>query len=255
MPPSIGEATSVVVLWHGADPTRTEEALSAAVPLHELQAWRIYLGLPLTGQRMPEGGLDEIMRRGREDAVGLLFHPMIEGAVTELAPALGELRGELGIDTALPLGIFGFSAGGAAALLAVSRRVLAFKAVVTFGAVPDVPALVDVAAAFFQTPYKWTSERLDRARELSTVQHAPELAKSGAAILLGVGSADQYPTRGPAEQLAASINGAGGNAEVRVLQDLAHGFVDEPGTAAVPQGPHARAVDQMATDWFLRHLA
>ena len=44
LPPEEGrEATSVVILWHGADPPRTEEALAAAVPLRGLPAWRIYL--------------------------------------------------------------------------------------------------------------------------------------------------------------------------------------------------------------------
>jgi dienelactone hydrolase len=256
LPPEGGrQATGVVILWHGADPPRTEEALAAAVPLRELPAWRIYLGLPLSGQRLPEGGVDEIMRRGREDAVSLLFQPMIEGAVAELPAALDEVRTQLGIDAALPLGIFGFSVGGAAALLAVSRRVLPLKAAVTFGAVPDVPALVDVAAAFFQSAYKWTGGRLALARGVSTVQRGAELAKSGAAILLGVGAADPYPARGPAEQLATAINSAGGKAELRTIPDLAHGFVDEPGSAAVPQGPQAKAVDELATEWFLRHLA
>jgi hypothetical protein len=46
----------LVVLWHGADPPRTEEALTAAVPMRELPAWRIYLGMPGHGRRSPKGG-------------------------------------------------------------------------------------------------------------------------------------------------------------------------------------------------------
>src|SRR5262245_47745114 len=63
LPPDSGrDAAGVVVLWHGADPPRTEEALAGAVPLRGLAAWRIYFGMPGHGSRMPAGGFDEIMR-------------------------------------------------------------------------------------------------------------------------------------------------------------------------------------------------
>ena len=46
-----------VVAWHLLDSPRTEAAFAAAVPLAGLDAWRIYFGLPLSGARLPEGGV------------------------------------------------------------------------------------------------------------------------------------------------------------------------------------------------------
>lgn len=52
------ERAPMVVAWHLASPPRSETAMAAALPLRGLQAWRLYLGLPLLGRRLPGGGLD-----------------------------------------------------------------------------------------------------------------------------------------------------------------------------------------------------
>lgn len=253
-PEAAPNAMGLVVAWHGADPPRTEEALAAAVPMCEVPAWRIYLGMPLYGKRQPAGGFDEIMRLSAQDALKLIFQPSIGGAVGELVGAVHDLRAQLGIASDLPLGIFGFSQGGAAALLALSRHLLPFKAVATFGAVVDLRALVDALAGFFGISYEWTEERRGLAEELSSVHRARALAESDAAILLGVGAEDPYPVRGPTERLAGAIEAAGGTAEARIVQNVGHAFVDEPGAIAAPQGPQARVVDQLASEWFTSNL-
>ncbi len=248
------EARGLVVMWHGADPPRTEQALAAAVPMRKVPAWRVYLGMPGHGRRSPKGGVEEIMRLAAQDALTLLFRPRIEGGVAELPGAVNDLRTQLEIDSTLPIGIFGFSQGGAAALLALSRNLLPFKAAVTFGAVIDFGALIDAMARYFGVTYEWTDERRTLATQLSSTDRAAAIAESGAAILLGVGSEDPDPTREPAERLAAAIRGEGGIAEVKIVPNVGHGFVDEPGEAAAPQGEQARKVDELASAWFSRHL-
>ena len=196
LPPEGGRtAKGLIILWHGGDPPRTEEALAGALPLRDVAAWRAYLGLPLSGQRLPEGGLDEIMRRGAEDAISLVFHPIITGTVDELPSAVDDLRFRLSIDPMLPLGLFGFSMGGAAALLAVARQVLPFKAVVTFGAPLDLRVLVDHLSSLYGLTYEWTDARRDLAETMSAVHQMRALAESGAYLLLGMGSDDPYPIR------------------------------------------------------------
>jgi hypothetical protein len=111
----------------------------------------------------------------------------------------------------------------------------------------DLPALVDTLSSFFGTSYEWTDERRALAKELSSTQRARALAESGAAILLGGGAEDPLPTREPAERLAAAIRAEGGTAETRILPDVGHAFVEEPGVEAAPQGPPARAVDELAS--------
>lgn len=53
LPPE-GEGAPLVVAWHLHDPPRSERAMAAVLPLKGLPAWRVYLGLPLSGSRLPE---------------------------------------------------------------------------------------------------------------------------------------------------------------------------------------------------------
>ena len=121
----------VVVGWHLMDAPRSEAAFAAALPLAGLDAWRIYLGLPRMGARLPAGGMDELMGLGYEDAVMLMHGPVNAEAAGEFDAALGALRARFAIGG--PLGLFGGSAGAGVALEVTTRR-------------DDVTALVAAAA-------------------------------------------------------------------------------------------------------------
>ena len=84
------------------------------------------------------------------------------------------------------------------------------------------------------------------ATQLSSTHRAPVLAQSGAAILLGVGAEDPYPTRDPAERLADAVLGEGGIVEVRVVPNVAHAFVDEPGEALLRGPKRVRSTNSRA---------
>src|SRR5690348_6637870 len=56
-----------IVLWHGFGPPASEQALMQALPLDDVPAVKVYLGLPLFGQRAPAAGMDELARRQKED--------------------------------------------------------------------------------------------------------------------------------------------------------------------------------------------
>jgi len=88
LPPTGGTrpGASVVVAWHLMDPPRTEAAFAAALPLAGLDAWRIYLGLPMCGARLPAGGQDELMRLGYADAVLNLQGPIAAQGAEESPP-------------------------------------------------------------------------------------------------------------------------------------------------------------------------
>ncbi|MCA2213198.1 hypothetical protein [Jidongwangia harbinensis] len=81
-----------MVAWHLLDTPRTEAAFAAAVPLHGLQAWRLYLGLPLSGARLPPGGLPEVRELGFTEPVGNVHRPVAGGAVAEFPAAFAEVR-------------------------------------------------------------------------------------------------------------------------------------------------------------------
>ncbi|MEO7758495.1 MAG: hypothetical protein ABIS07_18095, partial [Dokdonella sp.] len=68
-----------IVLWHGFGPPASEHALMDALPLDEVEAVKVYLGLPLFGSRAPAGGVKELGRRQTEDFASLLFAPAVVG--------------------------------------------------------------------------------------------------------------------------------------------------------------------------------
>lgn len=84
--------------------------MAAALPLRGLQAWRVYLGLPMLGSRLPEGELEEFFRLFREDMVLNEFGPITRQAVEEFPAALAELRDRLPVGDG-PLGLVGGSMG------------------------------------------------------------------------------------------------------------------------------------------------
>src|SRR5664279_4619823 len=75
--------TPVVIAWHLMDPPRSEAAFAAALPLEGLNALRIYLGLPMTGARVPAGGAEEVLRLGYQDAVMNLQGPIADQGARE----------------------------------------------------------------------------------------------------------------------------------------------------------------------------
>ncbi len=115
--PPQGEPTSstpIVAAWHLMDPPRTEAAFAGALPLKGLDAWRVYLGLPMCGSRTPPGGPEELMRLGYEDAVLNLHGPVTDQAAREFEHALVDLRRQLDLRPG-PVGVMGGSIGAAVA--------------------------------------------------------------------------------------------------------------------------------------------
>lgn len=110
----------LIILWHGFGIPNSEEMLAETLPLEGVQAWKAYLGLPLFGLRLPPGGIEEIMRRQLEDYVLQLLLPVIEQAMQELPSVVQALQARFDINEQAGIGLFGFSAGGLAALLTLA---------------------------------------------------------------------------------------------------------------------------------------
>jgi hypothetical protein len=246
----------VVLAWHLLDPPRTERALAAALPLRGLDAWRIYLGLPLSGSRMPAGGLDELMRLGYEDAVMNLHRRVVYGAVDELGPAFSELRERLGILDG-PVGVMGGSNGAAVAQLVVAEGDLDVRAAVLVSPVIRLRRAVSAMERRFGVAYPWSDESNAVADRLDFLARAAEIARANPAVLLVVGEEDDPTFHEQAAELQAALAGAeGGHGRARLVTvpDMPHALAEEPGMDPAPQMPHAAAVDRLAVDWFERHL-
>ncbi|MEJ3658403.1 alpha/beta hydrolase [Actinomycetes bacterium KLBMP 9759] len=252
VPPAHPTSTSPIVLtWHLMDPPRTERAFAAALPLAGLDAWRIHLGLPLCGSRSPEGGLDEVMRLGYEDAVLNLHRPVTDQAVAELGPALAELRPRLGLGDG-PIGLVGASHGSAVAQLVLAEGDLPIAAAVLISPVVELGSVVTAMAARYGFEYPWSDASREVAGRIDFVARSAELARHGAGVLLLVGEDDDRAGFWePARRLSAAL---GERAEARLVPGMAHALAEEPGVEPAPQIPAAAEVDRQAVEWFRRHL-
>ncbi|MGL6339748.1 MAG: alpha/beta hydrolase family protein, partial [Waterburya sp.] len=95
----------LILLWHGFGSPNSEEMLAEVLSLERVPAWKAYLGLPLFGQRLPEGGIEEIMNRQIDDYVLELLLPVAEQAMKELSKIVSALQNRYPIDRDVGIGL------------------------------------------------------------------------------------------------------------------------------------------------------
>ncbi|HEX6469439.1 MAG TPA: hypothetical protein VF069_10110 [Streptosporangiaceae bacterium] len=214
LPPTAADAdadgvTPLIVAWPGRRPPRTEVAMAAAVPMTGIPGWRVYAGLP-------EGA----------DDVSIVEY------VAGRAPALvAELRADLELPGAGPLGLAGFSLGATVALRVLARREVA------------------VTAAALIAPLAAGEVTLSADDAVS----AGVAAANAALLLAGGGNDDTVP---PSELVALRdrLRTAGtSDVELAVFR-MGHALAAHPGTEARPQIAEAISVDAAITDWFRDRL-
>lgn len=240
-------STPVVVAWHLLDPPRTEAAFAAAVPFDGLDAWKVYLGLPMTGSRVPEGGIDAIMGLLATDAPGLLHGPIHSQAADEFSAAYTELRNQFGIAPDAPLALVGGSMGAAVAAEVVTRGLVSPTAVVLINPLLQLRPMIDAVSPAFGG-YTWTDAGNAAAERLDYVARPDQLSAVPLRIIVG---ADDEPAFVQSARDVAAATGA----DLQVLDGMAHALADEPGVEPAPQNENARNVDALAVDWLKRHLA
>lgn len=258
LPPATARPSApVVVAWHLLDPPRTEAAFAAAVPLHGLDAWRIYLGLPLTGSRTPPGGWDELARLGYEDAVLKLDMPIVYGAAEEFGLVFRALRDRLRLDGGA-IGVMGGSVGAAVAQLLLAEGEIDATAAVLISPTVQLRRSIEAMAQRFGISYNWSNDSRAVADRLDFVARAAEIAnRSQPAVLLVVGEEDDPALSASAAEMATALRQSYGTADralVVSVPQMEHALADEPGLEPAPQASHAAMVDLLATQWFQQHL-
>jgi len=243
LPPESGRQDApAVVGWHLMDPPRSEAALAAALPLAGLDAWRIYLGLPLTGLRAPAEGLEKY---AYQDAVLNVFGPLAFGAAAEFPAAYGQLRRELGLGDRLA--VLGGSQGALVAQQIATTRPV--DAIVLVSPVIRLRAVVTANERRYDVTYGWTPPSDHVAATFDFVARAAELT---APTLIVVGEQDEPDgVLEPAAALHAALPGS----RLETVPGMAHALADEPGLEAAPQTAPAAAVDRIAVDWLRAHLS
>jgi dienelactone hydrolase len=254
LPPAVAGPAPLLVTWHMMDPPRTNAAFAAALPLHDVPAWRVHLGMPLSGERSLPGGDAAFFELARRDTMLAYLDPIVRQAADEFPAALAELRERLPVDDG-PIGVVGGSLGGAVALRILARREIPVAAAAVVNAAIRIRSVVGLVEDVTGTPYSWHEESRRVADRLDFVARAGDVA--GPPLLVVSGELDHPALRTDAAELADALRERYAEPEHVALVEipgLAHPLAEHPGLEPAPQLPTAKAVDDAMTEWFLRHL-
>jgi dienelactone hydrolase len=252
----------VVIAWHLMAPPRSEGALAAALPLDGLDAWRIYLGLPMHGARSPEGGFGALMRLAAEDAVLKVHGPVAIQAAEEFPAALAELRRQLDLRDG-PVGLVGGSIGAAVAQLVLTQAApsagITVPAAVLISPITRLSAAVEAIGRSFGMAYSWTPQARAVADRLDFVARADDFVKAGQpAVQIIVGADDDREGfEEPATLLRDALSQRyedPSRVELRVVAGMGHGLAEEPGPEPASQTREAKIVDEYAVSWLAHFL-
>ncbi|HWG27046.1 alpha/beta hydrolase family protein [Actinospica sp.] len=254
-----GQADALIVSWHLNDPPRSAAAMAAALPLSGVNAWRVYLDLPMHGRRQLPGGLKEFMQLGYQDAVLQAFEPQVTQAVEEFPAVLAALRGQLPVEGG-PLGLVGASIGALPAQLVMADHNVRVNAAALVSPVIQLAEVVAVNERRFNVTYPWNDTSREVAARFDLVARAAEIAAGDPqpALLLVTGAGDDPAFPLQTQRLHAELQQLYRDPEhvaVTSIRGMAHGFAAEPGIEPAPQTDEARLVDTAITDWFNRHLS
>ncbi|WP_017572902.1 alpha/beta hydrolase family protein [Nocardiopsis halotolerans] len=256
LPPASGDVPAPLVLGlHAFEPPRAEAALAGTVPMAPLPAWRVYLGLPLFGARLPEGGVAEVNRRGARDYLVELFGPVVEEAAAELHRVTDELRRTFPV-TDDPAGLVGVGAGAAAVLLALAEERLPVSAAAVVNPVVDPSLVISARERRTGTPYEWSEQARHTRSWLDFGDRAEEVSRARVPLLVVNGGRDEVvpPEQGRSLHDAMASHAPEHALRHIVVPDLAHAIGPEPGLEPGPLTPAGVLTDRALTEWFHRHL-
>jgi pimeloyl-ACP methyl ester carboxylesterase len=242
-----------IVLWHGIGPPASESELMKALPLDDVPSIKVYLGLPLFGARAPSDGAESLSRRQTEDYASQIFEPVIVGAAKELRVVLTALREKRCLAPNDAIGLFGFSAGGTAVLIALTEPDVPVRAAITVNAPTGLGAAIDAMERATKQQYVWSESARQLEERVDAIRHAAEIARGAPprALLLFHGADDTIVVpRGAVslrEALQPYYHHAGNDQRLKLViaSGVSHGWT-EPRTL--------QQLRASVADWFNRYL-
>ncbi len=245
-----------IVLWHGLGPPASEADLMEDLPLDEVPAVKVYLGLPLFGARAPTSESDSLVQRQAQDYALRIFEPVVAGAARELPAVLADLREQGCLRRGDGIGLFGFSAGGTAVLLTLIEQQAPVRVAVAVNAPTGLRSAVGALERATKQPYAWSDASRRLADQTDVTQHAARIATASAgkpprALLLFHGADDTVIVPEDTVALADSLrpfyerSGTAQRLQLTVAPGVSHNWADR------------RTLDQVratVADWFNRYL-
>ena len=183
-----------ILLWHGFGPPMSERALMDALPLDDVPALKVYLGLPQFGAREAPNGREDMLRRQKEDLGRLVFEPVVVGAAQELPSVITALQQLSCLREREKVGLFGFSAGGAAVLIALAEGKVPVEAAVIVNASTGLSASVEAYENATKQRYQWSEYTRELARRTDAAGRAEDIARNHPALLMLQGKDDAMVT-------------------------------------------------------------
>jgi predicted esterase len=236
-----------IVLWHGFGPPDSERTLMEALPLDEVPALKVYIGLPQFGAREAANGREDMVRRQKEDLGRLVFEPVVVGAAEELPKVVTALQQLQCLRVREKIGLFGFSAGGAATLIALAEGKAPISTAVIVNASTGLSASVAAYERATKQSYTWSDYTRALARRTDAVHRAEDIARDHPALLIVHGQNDAMLTPQTAvalrDALAQYYEGAGEKQRLRLalVDGLSHGWADSA---------HADELRRSIAQWF-----
>jgi predicted esterase len=239
-----------IVLWHGFGPPASESALAEALPLDDVPAIKVYLGMPLFGKRAEAGGLEALKRRQDADVAMQVFDPIVAGAAKELPAVVAALQAGGCLKAGERIGLFGFSAGGASVLYALAERKVPIGTAVVLNASIGLSASIAAYERATAKKYAWSDAAHDLAHRTDAIGRARDIAAGHPALLIVQGTKDTMLT----PELATSLHEAlaplykdrdADREQLLLLDSLSHNVTDAAG------------IDDLRRrigSWFDRHL-
>ena len=261
-PGIVNPNTRLIVLYHGFGPPQNPRALAEVLRLEEMDAVLAFVNLPMVADRMPTGGRDELLRLQKEDFVNGFFFRSISGGAAELQQVVKELNATYHLDADKGIGLFGFSAGGAAALLAMLESDVPITAAVIVNAPTSVTQNVENWQRTLKRQFEWDNASRKAASRYDVQLQADKIAgrKILPALLIVQGDADKQlgmePARRAFEALKQRYVGRGEPERIQfeVIHGLAHSFGPGSGATGSAQASIDLEIEQKTKHWFERFL-
>jgi dienelactone hydrolase len=259
-PDHASRTTPIIIMLHGfGSPNSPEELAKMMPPLPG--AVTVYPSLPLLGVRMPRGGIDELVRRQSDDYIGRLLYPAILGAAHELPRVIKSVTHTYGLAQSRPIAIFGFSAGGAAALLALTEASVKPTTLVALNSPLNIGQAIEAYQRQTGRTYEWTAVAREAAIRYDVAANAKRIADGNPKTSILLLQSERDPAYSPST-LHATVDAlnfayaafpSSPGVSASILPGAGHNVLEEESKS--PEGkPTQLAARSLILEWLASHL-